>query len=596
MFLSYSRRDFAFAEALAAEFERQGGIQPWLDVQRLDPGTDWGAAIDAAIDEADAVVLVASRTALASPYVTSEWQRAVAAGITVHVCVVDTVTLPQALAGCTVHDLRSRFWTRTRAVSELIAAGAVDSAAPVRSLRLVPAPVAALLATCLLIAVTLLIAAGNAMLPGAPELAPRYLSPAGGMIAAMVATSLTSLVVAARVPWRRCSASAVSYNLGFTAVWGYLLVTDGIPGIQQADAQASLGVVLLAVSAVGAVLVTGSRSVYLWMPTGEGYYQVRQRILGLPVRRRRRARVVNPRFAYQWAPFARDLARASGRGVSTTFEVRFDPGDERIAHAITAACVEAGLVERIGPDSWVLRVVSSKTDYARANAEVSALGTRAVCVLADSLRLPEDSVDLRRRQWLDFRQQTPEGLYNLLRLIVGAEHGGMDSAPVPLAPSVSRIPFMVQGFAVAARSNLVGIGAFSVGLCVAAPTVAVFSVGAVSLAPMALLWWQLRTTVARTITGTRFRISVGLLGVSVLLWAGCLGLLHPALWLCGVLELLVLAASFARGLRHLPECWLPESVTPSKAELVQPSVFASYLAPVAVMIFGLAASIPSFLR
>lgn len=601
MFLSYSRRDFAFAEALAAVFERQGGIEPWLDVQRLDPGTDWGVAIDAAIDQATVLVLVASRTALASPHVTAEWQRALAAGISIHVCVVGAITLPEALAGCTVHDLRSRFWTRARAVGELIAAGAVDSAARVRSPALLPAPVVALLATCLLIAGTLLSAVWNAVRPGSSRMAPEDVSPlAVGMSLAMAATALTLLVVAAQVPWRRSSASAISYNLGFTAIWGYILLTDGLPQMNvfnlRTDAQTAYGAVLVLAGVAGGALMTRSRSVYLWMPTGEGYYQVRQRILGLPVRKRRRRRVVNPRFSYQWAPFAQELSTLPGTGVPSTFEVRYDHGDEQIARAIAAACVAAGLVERTGPDSWVLRLVSSKTDYARASTEISALGPRAICVLADSLALPEDSADLRRRQWLDFRQQTPEGLYNLLRLILGAGRDGMDSASVPMAVGVSRIPFPVQGFAVAARTHLVCIGAFSLGLLVAAPTTTVFIAGVVSLAPMALLWWLLRTTVARTITGTRFRVACGLLGACVLLWTACLGGLHPVLAICGLLELLMLATSFVRTLRQLPEYWLPESATPNKAVLVRSSVFASYLAPVAVMIFGLAAGIPAFLR
>ena len=597
VFLSYSRRDFAFAEALAATFERQGGVEPWFDAQRLDPGTDWGATIEAAIDRTDVLVLVASKTALESSYVTDEWRRALAAGKTVHVCLVGPVVLPEELAGCPVHDLRSRFWRNARIVGELIAAGETPSVSRVRPPSLLPAPVFALLATCLAIVVALPLAVRDAVLPGEAERVD--VSPlAVGLSMAMVATAVSLLVVAARVPWRRTKSSAISYNLGFTALFGYLLLTEALTGTSlvttRSDAQVGYGVVLLLVSVVGGALMTRSRSVYLWMPTGEGYYQVRQRILGLPVRRRRRGRVVNPRFSYQWEPFARELAAVAGNG-ATAFEVRSDEGDERIARAISAACVAAGLVERAGPDSWVLRLVSSKTDYARVSREVAELGTRVVCVLVDSLRLPEDSVELRQRQWLDFRQQTPEGLYNLLRLIRGLGRGGMDSAPIPLAPSVSRIPFAAQGFAVAARTQPVCVGAFSLGLLAAAPSMAVIAVGLVSLVPMAMLWWLLRETVGRTVTAGQFRAVIALTGGSVLLWTAALAALHPALALAGLLELVTLVTSFARPLGQLPRTWLPESMTGSKAALVRPPVFTSELAPAAAMVFGLAAVLPSFL-
>ncbi|MFD9737814.1 toll/interleukin-1 receptor domain-containing protein [Umezawaea sp. NPDC059074] len=593
VFLSYSRRDFAFAEALAATFERQGGVEPWFDAQRLDPGTDWGATIDAAIDRTDVLVLVASRTALESSYVTDEWRRALAAGKTVHVCLVGPVVLPEELAGCPVHDLRSRFWRNARIVGELIAAGETPSVARVRPPSLLPAPVFALLATCLAIVVALPLAVRDAVLPGEAERVD--VTPlAVGLSMAMVATAVSLLVVAARVPWRRTKSSAISYNLGFTALYGYFLLNEALTVTARSDAQVGYGAALLVAGVVGGALMTRSRSVYLWMPTGEGYYQVRQRILGLPVRRRRRGRVVNPKFSYQWEPFARELAAVGGDDV-TAFEVRSDHGDERIARAISAACVAAGLVERAGPDSWVLRLVSSKTDYAGVSREVAELGTRVVCVLVDSLRLPEDSVELRQRQWLDFRQQTPEGLYNLLRLIRGLGRDGMDSAPIPLAPGVSRIPFVAHGFAVATRTHLVCVGAFSLGLLAAAPSMAVIAVGLVSLVPMAMLWWLLRETVGRTVTAKQFRAVIGLLGASVLLWTAALAVLHPALAIVGFLELFVVFTSFARPLRQLPRTWLPESTTGSRAELVRPPVFTPELAPTAAMIFGLAAVLPSFL-
>src|SRR5437016_5479381 len=57
VFISYSRKDFYFAESLAFHLDREG-IATWLDANHLVPGGDWAAGIDHALDEAETVVLV----------------------------------------------------------------------------------------------------------------------------------------------------------------------------------------------------------------------------------------------------------------------------------------------------------------------------------------------------------------------------------------------------------------------------------------------------------------------------------------------------------------------------------------------------------
>src|SRR5689334_12939155 len=75
VFVSYSRRDFYFAEQLAVALRRRG-LAVWFDVHELAAGTDWSAAIDRAIAECDSFVIVASRAALESSYVKRERDRA----------------------------------------------------------------------------------------------------------------------------------------------------------------------------------------------------------------------------------------------------------------------------------------------------------------------------------------------------------------------------------------------------------------------------------------------------------------------------------------------------------------------------------------
>ncbi|MEU6050671.1 TIR domain-containing protein [Streptomyces xanthochromogenes] len=120
VFVSYSRRDFHSAEAVTAALWAHEPLNPWFDLQRLRPGTDWEAAWDDALETADALLLLASPAAIASEYVRLEWSRALERGIPVYVGVIAGTDVPPELAGYPVHDLRVRFWQRSHVLGEEI--------------------------------------------------------------------------------------------------------------------------------------------------------------------------------------------------------------------------------------------------------------------------------------------------------------------------------------------------------------------------------------------------------------------------------------------------------------------------------------------
>ena len=64
-FVSYSRKDYYFAESLALHLLRQG-VPVWLDVRVLEPGKDWERSLEEALDAATTVVLVASPDSIGS--------------------------------------------------------------------------------------------------------------------------------------------------------------------------------------------------------------------------------------------------------------------------------------------------------------------------------------------------------------------------------------------------------------------------------------------------------------------------------------------------------------------------------------------------
>lgn len=108
-FLSYSRRQYYFAESLALHLQ-QRGIPVWFDIQQLEPGVSWQADISDGLKDAGSVTLVASRAALASPYVNREWKHAVDHGKPVFVVITERVRLPPVLArSAFVVDFRSSF-------------------------------------------------------------------------------------------------------------------------------------------------------------------------------------------------------------------------------------------------------------------------------------------------------------------------------------------------------------------------------------------------------------------------------------------------------------------------------------------------------
>jgi formylglycine-generating enzyme required for sulfatase activity len=72
LFISYSRKDFAFVNRLRADLKARG-IPYWIDQEGLSPGTpNWERAIRAAIHDSSAVLWIVSPAAYESEYVYSE--------------------------------------------------------------------------------------------------------------------------------------------------------------------------------------------------------------------------------------------------------------------------------------------------------------------------------------------------------------------------------------------------------------------------------------------------------------------------------------------------------------------------------------------
>src|SRR2546425_2384864 len=82
IFVSYAREDKDFARQLTLRLRESGRI-PWQDLSNLKPGVNWQSAIDDALRNAEALVVVMSPQATKSQYVTYEWAFALGAGVLV---------------------------------------------------------------------------------------------------------------------------------------------------------------------------------------------------------------------------------------------------------------------------------------------------------------------------------------------------------------------------------------------------------------------------------------------------------------------------------------------------------------------------------
>lgn len=72
VFISYSKKDHAFAEKLLSDLERSG-FEMWIDDKAIEPGTpDWESSIRRAIDESYDVILVCTPNTVNSQYVQAE--------------------------------------------------------------------------------------------------------------------------------------------------------------------------------------------------------------------------------------------------------------------------------------------------------------------------------------------------------------------------------------------------------------------------------------------------------------------------------------------------------------------------------------------
>ncbi len=109
VFISYSRQEVGFVDELAHQLEKEG-FEIWLDYRSLVPGTPWARQIEQGVDRSDVILLVVSKSSMASKYVEFEWQRVVEMeGKRIMLLIFEAVELPEVLEKYEWVDFRGKY-------------------------------------------------------------------------------------------------------------------------------------------------------------------------------------------------------------------------------------------------------------------------------------------------------------------------------------------------------------------------------------------------------------------------------------------------------------------------------------------------------
>jgi hypothetical protein len=119
-FISYSRKQLYFAEAVALNLQRFD-VETWFDLQQLTIGADWRSSLEVGYKNCERLILIASQAALASPYVEVEWRTALENGREIILVIAENIEIPDLLKNFPVFDFRTRFDTRILQLADYIA-------------------------------------------------------------------------------------------------------------------------------------------------------------------------------------------------------------------------------------------------------------------------------------------------------------------------------------------------------------------------------------------------------------------------------------------------------------------------------------------
>ena len=397
-FLSYSRKDYYFAESLAFHLLRQG-VPVWLDVRDLEPGKDWERSLADALDAASAVVLVASPASMESPHVRSEWERALRQGKRVVLARFRGAELPAELQRCESVDFRRAFGAALRALVSKLNAPAAAQAGPDRGRSWIGMP-----PWVALMGAMLAVPSAAALMLGSWEQDPAAPMPAvlqWALIPVIVMAFLWFFCITflrRRMGMTRLAGCLVCLTVGFSLplILFDVLGETGALGYPESIVRMARdhwrgGLALAAIPLTGLVVLVLLRPEDLlrWAPTGTAW----------PVYRL--GHVANAAFAR--ADLGTQFAQVR------RFFILHDTADAPMAERLRQLFGAAGATEAAaGADAaTAVLLLTNRTRTAWLDAQIARLPATMLTIVGTAIGLPDRLERLWRRQWIDFRGWDP---------------------------------------------------------------------------------------------------------------------------------------------------------------------------------------------
>jgi hypothetical protein len=389
VFISYSRKDFYFAESLAFHLGREG-VATWLDANHLAPGGDWAAEIDHALDEAETVVLVLTPDSVRSEYVRREWQRALAQGDRLILALFRSCELPPELQHVQRVDFCGAFRPALRRLMQLLATPGKAAAQQTTRLRfLVPPWIGIMTVMLALVFFVPMMIFGDW----------QGLAFTNEPIAFRILYWLALPFFLGFIFWHSCIALlrrrmgmtrlALSLTL-FTGVFGFYLLgrTGWIPAVTARTSEVQFNIiptsVLACIIGIGCValaivILLRPEDLLRWCPTGKAWDSYRRgRVIRIPD--------LPTRFA-----------------ALRCFQLLYDVEDAPAAARLRAELIRAGTVEA-SSDAISVVLLTNRTTTAWLSQHAELLQKGVVTMIGSAIGLPPSLHWLWRRQWMDLRR------------------------------------------------------------------------------------------------------------------------------------------------------------------------------------------------
>lgn len=393
IFLSYSRQQLYYAEAVAIELKK-AGLNVWFDLHELEAGTDWQREITEGLQQAAALVLVASQAALVSPWVAQEWQAALAQEKPVYVIACEDVVLPPALEDVTVIDGRRNFDRALKRVIHCIREGetARDEIPKPNRLNLptrLPWSIRIILATILFFMISTL------------GFAIRSVATGGTVILVLpLLVVLLCLWMCKRLLDHTIGIGFLLWGLGGLLFFAPMAIafTYAIPETMRTAYDLTLIIVLMLILLAASVFcVLISPATLRWLPPGKAGKWRRKLTYGQLFREK-------PLTAKR-----------------QQFQLYADSCDRGTAKAIRRRLVKAGHTELKTTDTerpadFRLLVLSGRTS-AQTVQRALASGEPIVTVIASPVEIPPEFAAIEHYQAVDYRKRQPDILRQLTEMM-----------------------------------------------------------------------------------------------------------------------------------------------------------------------------------